>query len=148
MSAALTSRPCLPPMWEAPKRTIRELRLDLVSEARGLGCAILASKLIAKIARKLMMRHLIVVLGRTLNVNRFSLARAAGPVFSHGSFCLVKVNDRPQEARGGTIKGLNFACQLSFNLGGPKSHDSQAPTHFSSRSSESWLRHSCFEAHR
>ena len=44
MSAALTSRASLPPMWEASSRTIRKLRLALVSEARGLG--LLASKLI------------------------------------------------------------------------------------------------------
>ena len=42
MSAALTSRASLPPMWEASSRTIRTLRLAFVSEARCLGYAILA----------------------------------------------------------------------------------------------------------
>ena len=49
MSAALTSRASLPPMWEASSRTIRKLRLALVSEARGLGYAMFASELNAKL---------------------------------------------------------------------------------------------------
>ena len=36
------------------------------------------------------MRHLIVVLGLTLNVYRCSLARATGPFSSNGSFFLVQ----------------------------------------------------------
>ena len=58
-------------------------------------------------ARKLLMRHLIVVLELTLHVNRCSLARATGPVFLHGSFCLMKVNGRLRGVRGGTIKFLD-----------------------------------------
>ena len=57
-----------------------------------------------KIAWELLMRHLIVVLGLTLHVNRCSLARATGLFFSHGSFYLVKVNGRLREVRSGTIK--------------------------------------------
>ena len=37
-------------------------------------------------SRKLLMRHLIVVLELTFHVNRCSLARATGPFSSHGSF--------------------------------------------------------------
>ena len=40
------------------------------------------------------MRHLIVIHGLILHVNRGLLARATGPFSSHGSFCLVEVNDR------------------------------------------------------
>ena len=36
-----------------------------------------------------------------------SLARATGPVFFHGSFCLMKVNGRLRGVRGGTIKFLD-----------------------------------------
>ena len=53
------------------------------------------------------MRHLIVVLGLTLHFNRCSPARATGPIFFHGSFCLVKVNGRLREVRGGKIKFLD-----------------------------------------
>ena len=61
-----------------------------------------------KIDRMVLMRHhLIVVLGLTFHVNRCSLARATGPDFPNGSFCLVKLNGRLREARGGTIKFLN-----------------------------------------
>ena len=50
MSAALTSREKLTSYaLEAPSRTIRKLRLALVSEARGLDYTALASKLIAKL---------------------------------------------------------------------------------------------------
>ena len=59
-----------------------------------------------KISRKFLMRHLAVVLGLTMHVNRFSLARATGPVFSPGSFCLVKVNGCLRGVRGGTIEFL------------------------------------------
>ena len=45
MSADLTSRASLPPMLEALSRTICKLRLDLVSEARSLGYAILLRSL-------------------------------------------------------------------------------------------------------
>ena len=74
------------------------------------------------------MRHLIVVLELTLHVNRCSLARATGPVFSHGSFCLMKISGRLRGVRGGTIKfldpfyeshGLNFASQLTSNVSCP-----------------------------
>ena len=60
-----------------------------------------------KAARKLLVRNPVVVLGLTLHVNLCSLARATGPVFSHGSFCLVKVSGRLREARGSTIKFLD-----------------------------------------
>jgi len=53
------------------------------------------------------MRHLIVVLGLTLHVNRCSLARATRPVFSHGNFCLVKVYGRLRVVKGFTIKFLD-----------------------------------------
>ena len=46
------------------------------------------------------------------------------------------------------VSGLNTACQLTFNVGGLKSHDSRASTCFSLESSKSWLRHPCFEAFR
>ena len=46
------------------------------------------------------------------------------------------------------VSGLNFACQLTSNVGGFKSHDSRASTCFSLGSSKSWLRHPCFEAYR
>ena len=58
-----------------------------------------------KIARKLLMHHLIVVPGLTLNVYRRSLARATGPFSSHGSFCFVQreqpgtVSERPGMAQ-------------------------------------------------
>ena len=48
MPAAFTSRASLTRMWEASSRTIRKLRLALVSEARSLGYAIVSLKLIAK----------------------------------------------------------------------------------------------------
>ena len=60
-----------------------------------------------KSARKLLMRHPVVFLGLTLHVNRCWLARVTGPVFSHGSFCLAKVNGRLREVRGGKIKSLD-----------------------------------------
>ena len=41
MSAAIILRASLPPVWEAPSRTIRELRLALVSKTQSLGYAIL-----------------------------------------------------------------------------------------------------------
>ena len=48
-----------------------------------------------KVAWKLLMRHLlVVVLGLTLNMCRCSLARATGPFSCHGSLCLVEVNGR------------------------------------------------------
>ena len=43
MPAAFASRASLSRMWEALSRTILELRLALVSEARSLGYAVLAS---------------------------------------------------------------------------------------------------------
>ena len=43
---------------------------------------------------KLAMRHPAVVLGLTLNAHRCSLARATGPLSSHGCFCLVQ-RERP-----------------------------------------------------
>ena len=60
-----------------------------------------------KISRKLLMRNLIVVLGLTFHVKRCSLARATGPVFSHGSFYLANVNGRLR-VRGGQISGLSL----------------------------------------
>ena len=63
------------------------------------------------------MRHLIVVLGLTLHVLKQVLSHELKQVLSHeshgaffffhGSFCLVKVNGRLREARGGTIKFLD-----------------------------------------
>ena len=53
-----------------------------------------------KPSRKPLRRHLVVVLGLTLHVNRGSLARATGPFSFHGSFCLVKVNGRKPSPRG------------------------------------------------
>ena len=47
-----------------------------------------------KIAQELLMRHLFVVLGLALHVNRCSLASPTGPFSFHGSFCLVKMNGR------------------------------------------------------
>ena len=47
-----------------------------------------------KIARKFLMRHLIVVLGPAFHVYRYSLARATGPFAFHGSFCFVQ-RERP-----------------------------------------------------
>ena len=46
------------------------------------------------------------------------------------------------------VSGLYFACQLTSNIGGFKSQDSQASTCFSPRRSKSWLRHPVFEAYR
>ena len=66
-----------------------------------------------ELTRKLLIRHLAVVLELTFRVNRCSLVRATGPVFSHGSFCVVEVNGRLREVRGGTIKffdPLNDVC--------------------------------------
>ena len=63
------------------------------------------------------MRHLIVVLGLTLHVLKQVLSHELKQVLSHeshgacfffyGSFCLVKVNGRLREVRGGTIKFLD-----------------------------------------
>ena len=60
-----------------------------------------------KITRKLLKRHLIVILGLKLHVNRFSLARTTGPFSYHNSFCLVKVNGRLREVRGVTFSFLD-----------------------------------------
>ena len=64
-----------------------------------------------KTARKLLMRHLIVFLGLTLHVNRYSLARATGPFFSHGCFCLVKVNGWPVSERPGMAQSVSGPVQ-------------------------------------
>ena len=55
------------------------------------------------------MRHLTFVLGPTLNVRKHVLSRESHGAcfFFHGSFCLVKVNGRLREVRGGTIKFLD-----------------------------------------
>ena len=74
MSAALTSRASIPPMWEALSRTIRKL-------SPGSSKSVLV-------------------------FNKSSLARATGPVLSHASFCLVKVNGRLREVIGGTTQFL------------------------------------------
>ena len=53
------------------------------------------------------MRHLIFVLGLTLDVYRCSLARATGPFSSHGSFCLV------QRERTGKLPSSTFVRRHS-----------------------------------
>ena len=94
MSAALTSRASFSSMWEASSRTIRELRLALVSRLGSSKSWLRRPCFVTyrKIARKLLMRHRIVVLGVILNMYRCSLARATGPFSSQGSFGLVEVS--------------------------------------------------------
>ena len=88
---------------------LRKHRLALISRVGSSRSWLLQPCLEAyqKNSRKMPLRHLIVVLGMTLNVYKFSLAKATGPFVSHGSFCPVQ-RKRPgypsKEARGGKIK--------------------------------------------
>ena len=71
---------------------LRELRLALVLR---LGSSVSwlrrpCFEVYRKTARKLLMRHPIVVLGPTFHVYKCSLVRVTGPFSSHGSFFLVK----------------------------------------------------------
>ena len=71
---------------------LRKLRRALVSrlESSKSWLRQASFKVHRKIARKLLMSHLIVVLEVTLNVHRCLLARATGPFSSHDSFWLVQ----------------------------------------------------------
>ena len=62
---------------EASSRTIRKLRIGLVSEARN-SATLSYFEAYRKKCSELLMRHLIVVLGLKLDINRCSLARAMG----------------------------------------------------------------------
>ena len=60
-----------------------------------------------KILRKLLMGHLTVVLGLTLNVHRCSLARAKGPLSSYGELL-----PRAKGTTGRTVPGV-YTCSLA-----------------------------------
>ena len=61
-----------------------------------------------KCSLALLMRNLIVVLGLTLHVNRCSLASATGPFFSNGSSCLVQ-----RERREGRLTRVYSTIELN-----------------------------------
>ena len=91
-----------PSFAPAPSRSqfgdffLRKHRLALVSRL-GSSVSWLRQPLFEayrKVSRKLLIHHLIVVLGLTLNVYRCSLARATGHFCPHGRFCLVQ-RERP-----------------------------------------------------
>ena len=65
-----------------------------------------------KIARKVLMCHLIVVPELTLNVCSCSLTRATGPFTSHGSFCFVKENGRAPVSERSGVEQIIFGPAL------------------------------------